>query len=268
VCPANSGAGLLARLLGRHPGIVVTADAPVGPLCGALLAFTTALPQELAKNPAASGRALIDAAMQEYAQRRGGTVWCDSSAASVDHLDAVARVFPDARYLCLHRHPMDAVAAGLEASRWGFTGYGYAEYVRARPVNTIAALAQYWTDRTSKLLDFERSGRCATHRVRYEDLASQPELVTARILRYLSLPHDQDLLASMVAGAMSTEDDPGPAASSVGRGRAVPVRGLDRGQRRSINLLLAETGYELVGEDWNSAGAADGQAHGSTGPWP
>jgi len=29
------------------------------------------------------------------------------------------RYFPDARYVCLHRHAMDMIASGLEACRWG-----------------------------------------------------------------------------------------------------------------------------------------------------
>jgi protein-tyrosine sulfotransferase len=278
LCNARSGSTLLRYVLDTHPDISAPAETPLGSLCSALLAFTAALPEDSAPladadagaraSVATAGRALIDTALRQHAERRGAAVWCDKSIHTLDHLEAVAQVFPDARYLCLHRHAMDAIASGLEASRWGFKQYGYARYVRARPGSTVAALAQYWIDRTTKLLDFERSGRCSTHRVRYEDLVSQPEQVTARILRYLALPGDEALVARMIAGALRTPHDPGAGdfkidfsssvgTDSVGRGRDVPVGGLERGQRREMNALLSRLDYELVDDGWNRASAPE-----------
>jgi hypothetical protein len=35
------------------------------------------------------------------------------------------RIYPEARFLCLYRHPMDVIASGVEACPWGLGGYGF-----------------------------------------------------------------------------------------------------------------------------------------------
>jgi hypothetical protein len=40
---------------------------------------------------------------------------------TIPSLDIIPRIFPKARYICLHRHVMDAVASLLEACRWGYS---------------------------------------------------------------------------------------------------------------------------------------------------
>jgi Sulfotransferase family len=273
LCNARSGSTLLRYILDVHPAITAPPETSLGPLCSSVLAFAKDLPDEETRTATlGGGRALIDSALTRHARLRGKAIWCDKSVRTVEHLDAVRQVFPDARYLCLHRHAMDAIASGLEASRWGFGRYGYARYVRQQPDNTVAALAQYWIDRTSKILAVESAADCATLRVRYEDLVSRPHEVVTGILRFLGLPGEESTVALMITGALRARHDPGPGdfkidfssgvtAESVGRGRSVPVLALDRRQRRAMNALLGALGYEQVDDGWN-----DGARTAAPGP--
>ncbi len=275
LCNARSGSTLLRGLLDGHPDIAAPPPTALGALCAAIAAFAAGLPGDDraadAARVVATGRTIVDDAFRRPAAARGKSIWCDTSLGNVDHASALAQLLPDARYLCLHRHPMDLIASGLEACRWGFARYGFADYVRERPENTIAALAQYWIDRTTRLVGFERSGRCSTHRVRYEDLVSQPVAAVGGILDYLGLEGGTGPAAGLVARARPDRHDPGdgadlldPAAAAatdpVGRGRTIPSWGLEPQQRHDMNALLEVLGYEPVLAGWHQAGDHGGAA--------
>lgn len=273
LCNARSGSTLLRYLLDTHPDIAAPPETPLGSLCGSLVQFAKSLPAHgdgSAVSSVAAGRELIDAELRRHAEERGKKVWLDKSVATVDDLDAVQEVFPDARYICLYRHAMDSIASGLEASRWGFARYGFRKYVQQRPHNTVAALAQYWIERTSKTVAFERSAASPAHRVRYEDLVARPEETLTAILKFLDLPAGPDLVAGLVAEALRTSHDPGPGdykidfssavvSDSVGTGRAIPAGLLEPAQVKSMNKLLAHLGYETVESDWNTRGGPTGR---------
>jgi len=264
LCNARTGSTLLRYLLDTHPDVAAPPETHLGALCASLRQFDADLPG--GGSTLAAGTALVDGALTGYARDRGKRVWCDKSVATLDHIDAVAQVLPHARYLCLHRHAMDAIASGLEASKWGYARYGFRSYIRQRPDSAPAALAQYWIDRTTRMVEFERSGRCATRRIRYEDLVADPARELAGVLADLGLPHGPELVARILTEALRTRHDAGAGdykidfssavvSSSVGSGRAVPVMLLERRQRREMNALLEQLGYEPVGDDWNTGGA-------------
>ncbi len=265
LCNARTGSTLLRYLLDTHPHVAAPPETHLGALCASVRQFASDVP---GGGPAlAAGRDLVTAVMAGYARERGKRIWCDKSVATLDHIDAVAEVLPHARYVCLHRHAMDAIASGLEASKWGYARYGFRGYIRQRPDSAPAALAQYWIDRTTRMVEFERSGRCATRRIRYEDLVADPERELGALLADLGLARGPELVARIVAEALRTRHDPGAGdykidfsstvvSSSVGSGRAVPVMLLERRQRREMNALLELLGYEPVGDDWNTGATA------------
>jgi protein-tyrosine sulfotransferase len=79
------------------------------------------------------------------------------------------RVFPEAKFVCLYRHPMDVIASGIEASLWGLNGFGFDAYVASSPGNAVLALAQFWADNTAAILAVEQRFLDRCHRVWYED---------------------------------------------------------------------------------------------------
>lgn len=102
----------------------------------------------------------------------------------------MARVFPEASFICLYRHPMDVVHSGLEACPWSFRPYGFEPYVRASPGNLVQAIIQYWIDRTTRMLEFEEGHADRCHRVYYEVLASQPEDTVRGLLLFVGVDLD------------------------------------------------------------------------------
>lgn len=268
LCNARSGSTLLRYLLDTHPDVAVPPETLLGSLCTSVLQFLGELPDGGDDLPAY--RELVRAPLDRHAASRGKRLWCHKSIHTVEHLDAVNEIFPTARYLGIHRHAMDMIASGLEASRWGFGRYGFRSYVRQRPDNTVAALAQYWIERTEKILAFERAVPGRVRRLRYEDLVADPPGALTGVLEFLGVDRAPELVARIVAEALRTPHDPGAGdykidfssavtTDSVGSGRAVPVVLLERRQRVAMNELLRRLDYEPVGADWNTATAAPRQ---------
>ena len=62
------------------------------------------------------------------------TVW-----SLIEGAPLLARVYPQARFVCMYRHPMDVIASGVEACPWGLGGYGFDPYIAATPGNVVIA---------------------------------------------------------------------------------------------------------------------------------
>ena len=181
--------------------------------------------------------------------QRGKTVWCDKSLFTVDFIDQVVQAFPDARYVCLHRHAMDVIASSLEACQWGYRHYGFDEYIQRSTGNFVDALAHYWTDRTAKIVSLEAMADTATFRIHYEHLVRDPHETLAGLLEFLNVKRDKHVIAAMTDEVWDADHGPGwgdqklglttkIAGRSVGRGRGVPASLIDPRRRAGLNSLL------------------------------
>ena len=276
VCNARSGSTLLRCLLDSHPEIACPGETRLAQLTASLLDVGTQLngkpagpaPSAAAPGAGAAAREVISGIVAPYLAQRGKSVWCDKSLFTVGYLGQFAEVFPDARYVCLHRHAMDVIASGLEACRWGFRYYGFDEYIQRSTDNFVDALARYWTERTTAILSFEGSGRAATYRMRYEDLVGEPEVALAGLLEFLGVEQAGPVIRRMIADAFAADHGPGwgdhkmamttsIGSGSVGRGRAVPAMLIRPRRRSEMNEMLGALGYAQVTDDWNVSGSAD-----------
>ena len=61
-----------------------------------------------------------------------------------DRADLIAKVYPEARFICLVRHPMDVIFSGARNCPWGVSRYGFDPFVAQYPGNTVAAIGAYW----------------------------------------------------------------------------------------------------------------------------
>jgi protein-tyrosine sulfotransferase len=200
------------------------------------------------------------AAMESYCGREKKGVYCDKSLDSVYRLELVQEIFPDARCILLFRHVMDAVASGIEASPWGFQAYGYAPFVQAWPGNFVAALVNYWLSHVEPALAWETEHPAHCHRVRYEDLVTEPEATLTGIFRFLGVAEDMRVLDRVFDRARMA-NGPGDYkiahtseihARSVGRGKRVPVAMIPAPLLEAMNVKLEALGYEAVGQAWNA----------------
>jgi hypothetical protein len=264
VSPARSGSTLLRVLLDTHPDIVSPPELNLSALLQHMsdswdntnVALGLAAPREnpiLSRTPsedvAHRARKPLDEMMRTCAQAAGASVYVDKSLTTVEHLPTIAACYPEAPLIFLYRYPLDFIASGLEASRWGFNAFGFVPYVAANPGNFIAALGAYWIDRISRMLEFERTFEGSSARIYYEILCDQPRDTLTHLFDFLDVDSDD----SVVERAFESEHGRGPgdykieftggiSLDSVGRGATLPEH-LTKEQTERINALLAELDY-------------------------
>lgn len=264
---ARSGSTLLRYIIDTHPDICCPAELNLGNLCAQLLrvhSLTTAQvspahqERETRQRIYAEIRQTVSDIMRPYAKARNKKRWCDKSGANLAHADWFKKVFPGAKYICLHRHCMDVVHSLLELSRFGFADWNV-DYVYKNPRNFVVAMAEYWADYTEKLLAFERRNAADCFRIKYETLVTDPAATLEQLFAFLGVDWDGSLLDKI----FSVHHDRGPGdikvpfakdihKNSIGKGSTIPGSHLG-GMRERVNLLLEELGYSIVGRDWNVA---------------
>jgi hypothetical protein len=279
VSPARSGSTLLRYILDTHPEIVSPAElnlsalllhaadtwhrahewqAPTDP--GAE-AQGTAGPEE---GPCASSGTplspdalrwatkIVNDIMDDLARSAGASVFVDKSLVTVDQLPIVASCYPKAYYVFLYRYPLDMIASGIEASRWGFNAFGFAPYIGAVPGNFVGGLGNYWIDKVSRMLEFERTAAVAHARIYYELLCDDPVTTVSDLVEFLGLPSD----GGIIERAFDSDHAVGPGdykidftksvnTESVGRGSTLPWLFLPE-QIKRIDELLAELDYPAL----------------------
>ena len=191
----RTGTTLLERILGNHPQIKT---------CGELNDFRQ---QMQWVNNQRLGLTL-DERIGEYVARLdpallGGrylakTAWrAEGSAFYVDKhpmnfqwCGAILKALPHAKIIHLRRHPLDTCFSNLkELFAHKYYPYSYALDELATHYRNYARLMRHWhAIAPGRILD-----------VRYEDLASQPDVEARRVQAYLGLPHVEgvtDILAN------------------------------------------------------------------------
>lgn len=282
VTPARCGSTLLRYLLDAHPDIVSPPETNLSALLQHLvdiwsqtdIALGVAQPASPGAPPLPSNEVLrrarkpVDAIMVAFANAAGASVYCDKSLTTIDHLATVARCYRKAPLIFIYRYPLDMIASGMEASRWGFNAFGFAPYVTAMPGNFLAGLANYWIDRTSKMLEFERTFEGPYARIYYELLCDDPTDALAGLFELLGVEAHNDVMER----AFASDHGRGPgdykidytgaiSVDSIGRGAALPEH-LAPAQVERINELCAELDYPDLAAAWRGdLGALLGLKH-------
>jgi protein-disulfide isomerase len=228
---------------------------------------------------AAGVRHTVDQMLGPYLAGRGKKRYCDKNLGTEQHAEVLLGVFPDAKFLCLYRHPMDMIASGVEACPWGLVNYGFEPYAARAPGNSVHALARYWADHTAAILAVQEKYPGSCHRIRYEDLVAEPEAVASDVFGFLGVP----AVAGISSLAFSRERErSGPGdfkiwntseigSDSVGRGWSVPANLIPAPLLATVNEIADRLGYVRVDEKWGAAarpGDLRVAANGQVGPQP
>ena len=253
-------------MIDAHPDIACPGETDLALLVDAYLRTAAALGGQGADG----ARQLIDGLMGDHLVATGKQRWCDKSLATASHLELLGDLWPTARFVMLHRHALDVVASGLEASTWGLDQYGFATYAQMSPTNPVVALVGYWIERTSAMLRFEERYPDRCLRIRYEDLVADPDGQLAALWSFLDARPPTD------GGATFNRSDDASAAAdykiwytgsvhqdSVGTGARVPSARIMSSVRTGMNELLDHLGYPIVGDDWGSGAAEPGVSRSS-----
>jgi Sulfotransferase family len=208
---AYAGAGRLRFLLASYPDLACTAGTGILPLCQQAMATWRAVDGQAGRPPsplaAAATRALAASLITSVLATHGKRRWCETAAASSTAAETFLRLYPQTRFLCLHRACPAVIRAALDASRWGLADPAFAPFTRAHPASTIAALTAYWVAHTTTVLDFERAHPRACLRVRFEDLAEAQQQTRDHITAFLGIA-GLDEHAALAGGNEETRHEP------------------------------------------------------------
>jgi hypothetical protein len=272
LCNGRSGSTLLRFLLDAHPELACPPETNLPGLCVQLATVWSLIegaplsanrgdePPEVPDAAIAGVRETMDRMVGSYLARRGKKRYCDKSLGTAPYAELLSRVYPQARFICLYRHPMDVIASGAEACPWGLNGYGFDPYVAATPGNAVMALASFWADNVQATLAAQERFADRCFRLRYEDLVAGPEETAAELFEFLGVP----TAPGISERCFSVERERfGPAdykiwytseisSESVGRGWSVPAVMIAPQLLAVINELAGKLGYLAVDGDWGT----------------
>ena len=236
-----AGAATVQGALAADDGLACTSGTGIIALCAAAAQTWRHVEgrddrQAMSRMAAVSVRGLVTAQVTVILASAGKTRWCELATAVPGAAETFLRVLPHANVVCVHRSCLDVVRAGIQASPWGLTTPSLAPYVRAYPGNSVAALAAYWVNSASQLLAFEEANRDRTHRVRYEDVAAEPDEALAAVRASLGLGGGP---ACALPGPLQQADTALPVVT-------VPPEMIPEPLRRRINDTHTQLGYPVV----------------------
>jgi hypothetical protein len=264
LCADQPGPAVLRSLLDAHPQLACPPETRLAALCAQLAGVWSQLegsppsadrmsgPPAIPDAVLAGIRHTMNRMMAPYLGRRGKQRYCDQSRGAAERADVLRAVFPDAKFLCLYRHPTDVIAAGLEASPWGLNGPGSDSYADLSSRNTVLAIAQFWAANAALIMAVEERFHECSHRVRYEDLVADPEGVGERIFRFLGVAPVPGLPQACLtaererAGPSGYHIGPSARPGSVGGGWSIPAAMIGSPLTETINVLTDKLGYPRI----------------------
>ncbi len=261
LCFSRTGSTLLRYVLDTHPLLGCPPEFHVGRVGKTLKrTYKIILDEERFEDEQALEdfaiervREHFDAMFNRYLHNRGKQAWCEKSVFSIDHLGLIRRLFPEARFVCLYRNCLDMVASGLEVlRRFDPSGqrYGFNTYLEQTRPLAEAGLADYWIDKTQRVLDAERELGGRAYRIEYEDLTAKSQATVPGLFEFLGVEYDPTLLDNVFQEKhVQGPGDPKIRQAqeihvrSVGRGHAVSRVKIGADRVRRINELHAQLGY-------------------------
>ena len=238
-----SGAGQVQDALAAGGGLACTSGTGIVPLCAAAGESWRRVEGRdgpaMSPLAAATVRGLVNAQVTAILAGAGKSRWCELATAPPDAAESFAQVFPQARFVCVHRSCLEVVRAAVRASPWGLQGQGLAPYLLAYPGNSVAVMASYWADAAEQLLAFEEASPGRACRVRHEDLIARPEETIGGLRAFLGLGQAE------VQGSPQTPPQDGlvPADGPEQVPADVPTRMIPEPLRQRIGRLHARLGY-------------------------
>jgi hypothetical protein len=273
LCMGRTGSTLLRFLLDAHPDLACPPETNVPALCGQLANVWALIegaplsanrgdePPEIPDSVIAGVRETMDRMVGSYLRRRGKKRYCDKSLGTARWSYLMSRVWPEAKFICLFRHPMDVVASGIEACPWGLNGYGFDQYIAETPGNSVHAMARFWMDNAASILSAQEQWPERCHRIRYEDMTGDPQAAADELFEFLGVAKVPDIGDKIFA---AERERSGPSdykiwhtsaisTDSVGRGWTVPAGMIAPPLRAMISECCGRLGYLPVDDQWGTA---------------
>lgn len=126
-----------------------------------------------------------------YAASWGKPRWADKTPAYVDHAEFLHRLFPDARFVHIHRHGLDqahSFTRGGTHHRRVLASYGRPEE------DPRLGSIRYWKEKIDRLLAFEAAHPESCFRLGYEELCNDPEAHLRPLFTFLGEPWEPGVM--------------------------------------------------------------------------
>ena len=119
-CP-RSGSTLLRVLLDAHPVLACPPETNIAQWCVQLWSIWSLLDpdcrqEKLTEEAMQHIHSMVSGPLTAYLRHRGKSRWCDKSLGTVQYAQQLAQIYEKAKFICLHRHAMDVINSGLEAT--------------------------------------------------------------------------------------------------------------------------------------------------------
>ena len=240
---AHGGGARLQRLLSHSPALACTSATGLLSLCDQAAAVWRKADNHhagLSPLAIASIRTLAGTLITTFLAAAGSPRWCEVSFSPPGCAETFVQLYPAAKFVCLHRSCLRVMNAAVQASPWSLAGTAFGPFADAYPGNNAATIAAYWASCTESLLRFEEANPGACHRVRYEDLASDPEQEVGKILAFLdiALDHSAPLALNSNDPALAAEEP-----DTSGQKAESPIELIPPQLRTRLNDLHTRIGY-------------------------
>jgi Sulfotransferase family len=239
---AHSGSGKVQDALAAGTGLACTSGTGILPLCASAAETWRRVEardgRAMSRLAAVTIRSLVAAQVTAILAGAGKARWCELSTAPPGTAEPFLQLFPAARFVCVHRSCLDVIRAGVRVSPWGLPGQGMIPHLLSYPGNNVAALVSYWASAAEQLLAFEEAHHDPSHRVRYEDVISDPDGALAAVKAALQLeisPQEDAFLDPPAEDRPQTSPDEPE--------MQVPVEMIPEPLRERIARLHAQLGY-------------------------
>jgi Sulfotransferase family len=237
----------LQSLLASDPQLACTAGSGIIPLCHqAAAAWRRLEPGQSGISALArsSIRSLAGTMMAAVLLSAGKPRWCETATLSAHAAGTFAELYPDSRFLCLHRGCEDVIRTAIRATPWGLAGQGLGTFAAAYPGSGVAALAAYWAEYAAPLVEFEdlRPDQCL--RILSEDLAARPDAIAASVSGFLGINGYRKPLRGGIDPAEVAAD---PELAELSASAPIPLNQIPEPLLDVINNLQAQLGYPQMG---------------------
>ncbi len=285
---ARSGSTLLRFILDTHADLACPPETNIPATCAQLASTWSTISgaqlshsrkgvniTEIPDAVITEVRQVIDSMMGQYLTRHDKRRFCDKSIGTAKYTELLVRLYPEAKFICLVRHPMDFIKSALEACPWGPIGYGFDEYVASGSGNMVLALARYWIDYTDAIMSVAGHYLPQSYLMRYEDLVDAPEFVAGKLFEFLGVPLQPGISQECFTVKRERYGQSDHKiwwtseinSASVGRGESIPPGLVSAPVWEHVNAVLDQLGYARVDKSWGTPdGPADPRVPGSAPP--
>jgi len=246
----RSGTSLVRRIVDSHPRIACPPESK----------FVRPLVQVLRDEQAMHGLAslgyerdvfvaslarYIDGIFTGYSRAKGKARWADKTPNYVDCLDELWELFgPGARFILVIRHGLD-VAYSLGGGRREFPAI--AAHVEAADGDRAVGAARFWRDQNATIERFRTQHPDVCFRLRYEEVAAEPETTLRALFAFLDEPWIPDVMHHERSPHDAGLEDPDVRRSRgieprIGTSRAWPAP-LRQRLTQEMEPVLTELGY-------------------------